>query len=98
MPFLRSTTSALSMSPSASTSADLHSIMPAPVRSRSCLTSCALISAIDSSTIYPRIHPYEHPVKNYVVSGAGRSRHTLGDQAHTAGRPSLLVGGTGLSL
>ena len=36
-----------------STRAFLQSIMPAPVRSRSCLTSCALISAI---FLFPSIH------------------------------------------
>src|SRR6185312_15326312 len=46
MPRLRNTSTALSISPPASWSAFLHSIMPAPVRSRSCFTNCALISAI----------------------------------------------------
>src|SRR5579875_667354 len=46
MPRLRRITSAASMSPFASTSAFLHSIMPAPVRSRSALTICAVISGI----------------------------------------------------
>src|SRR5713226_7323567 len=46
IPFLRNTTSAAGKSPLASVSALLHSIIPAPVRSRNCLTSCAVISAI----------------------------------------------------
>src|ERR1039458_237358 len=46
MPRLRSTTSPSSRSPLASTRALLHSIIPAPVRSRSALTSDAVISAI----------------------------------------------------
>src|SRR5258708_40261588 len=46
MPRLRSTTSASFTSPLASVRAFLHSIMPAPVRSRSCFTSCALISIV----------------------------------------------------
>ena len=47
MPFLRRITSPSARSPLASVRAFLHSIMPAPVRSRSCFTNCALIS-IDS--------------------------------------------------
>src|SRR5258708_34560839 len=43
---MRSSSSALPMSPPASSSAFLHSIMPSPVRSRSSLTSPAVISAI----------------------------------------------------
>src|SRR5580698_4074058 len=46
MPRLRSTTSASPISPLASLRALLHSIIPAPVRSRSCFTRLALISAI----------------------------------------------------
>src|ERR1700684_159548 len=46
MPHLRSNTSPSSRSPLDSTRAFLHSIMPAPVRSRSCFTSAAVISAI----------------------------------------------------
>src|SRR5579864_7728302 len=46
MPRLRSTTSASPISPLASFRALLHSIIPAPVRSRSCFTRLALISAI----------------------------------------------------
>src|SRR5512140_3283417 len=46
MPRLRRTTSPSVRSPLASTSALLHSIMPAPVRSRSALTNAAVISAI----------------------------------------------------
>ncbi len=44
MPALRRTISASARSPLASIRAFLHSIMPAPVRSRSSFTSCALIS------------------------------------------------------
>src|SRR6266851_2221695 len=44
MPCLRRTTSASPRSPLVSTSAFLHCIIPAPVRSRSGFTSCALIS------------------------------------------------------
>src|SRR5512147_2497364 len=43
MPDLRSTSTALSMSPEASVRAFLHSIIPAPVFSRSVLTSSAVI-------------------------------------------------------
>src|SRR5580658_10324705 len=46
MPRLRSTISASSMSPFDSVRALLHSIIPAPVRSRSCLTRLAVISGI----------------------------------------------------
>src|SRR3954464_6497705 len=46
MPRLRSTTSPSVRSPLASTRALLHSIIPAPVRSRSSFTSAAVISAI----------------------------------------------------
>src|SRR6478609_4047741 len=52
IPRLRSTTSPSARSPLASTSAFLHSIIPAPVRSRSCLTNCALISAICCILLY----------------------------------------------
>src|SRR5579875_1156475 len=52
MPCLRRYTTAASMSPSVATSAFLHSIIPAPVRSRSFFTSCALISAIYVSYIH----------------------------------------------
>src|SRR5580704_7105844 len=45
-PFLRRWSTAFSMSPSVSASADLQSIMPAPVRSRSSLTIGAVILAI----------------------------------------------------
>src|SRR5437763_4473494 len=48
-PFLRRMVRASSMSPLASTSAALTSIMPAPVCSRSSLTIFAVISAIDTS-------------------------------------------------
>ena len=50
MPFLRRMVIASSMSPFASVSAALQSIMPAPVRSRRALTSVAVIVAIDVST------------------------------------------------
>src|SRR5205823_10695292 len=46
MPFSRSSVTAASMSPFVSWSARLQSIIPAPVRSRSSLTSAAEISAI----------------------------------------------------
>src|SRR5947207_2931100 len=52
MPCLRRTTSASARSPLVSTSARLHSIMPAPVRSRSCFTCCALISIMSSRLYY----------------------------------------------
>src|SRR5262245_39159054 len=42
-PCLRISSAAASRSPPTSTSAFLHSIMPAPVRSRSCLTASAVI-------------------------------------------------------
>src|SRR5918999_4835552 len=45
-PFSRSSRFAASRSPPASASAFLQSIIPAPVASRSALTSCALISTI----------------------------------------------------
>ena len=45
-PFLRMMSTAASMSPSASTSAFLHSIMPEPVISRSSLTIAAVIWAM----------------------------------------------------
>src|SRR5580704_16008685 len=45
-PFLRSRSTAFSISPSVSASAALQSIMPAPVISRSSLTICAVILAI----------------------------------------------------
>ncbi len=47
-PLMRSSSSAFCMSPPASSSAFLHSIMPSPVRSRSSLTIPAVISAIAS--------------------------------------------------
>jgi hypothetical protein len=42
-PFLRSSSRAFSTSPAASTSADLHSIIPAPVSSRSLRTISAVM-------------------------------------------------------
>src|SRR5208337_1708888 len=45
-PFFRNKSTACSISPPVSFSAPLQSIMPAPVRSRSSLTICALIFAI----------------------------------------------------
>ena len=45
-PFLRSQSTAASMSPSVSPSARLQSIIPAPVLSRNSLTSVAVTSAI----------------------------------------------------
>src|ERR1039457_4603335 len=53
MPRLRRTTSPSAKSPLASTSAFLHSIMPAPVRSRSSFTSAAVISIIEVLPIEP---------------------------------------------
>src|SRR5918994_2691574 len=53
-PFVRRISSALSMSPSASCSAFLQSIIPAPVRSRSSLTCFAVISAIASALVLDR--------------------------------------------
>src|SRR5215472_10031639 len=50
MPHLRSSTSASVISPLASTRAFLHSIMPAPVRSRRSFTSDAVTSAIFPSS------------------------------------------------
>ena len=48
-PFTRRASAAFSKSPSVSTSAFLHSIMPAPVRSRSFFTSAAVTSAMTGS-------------------------------------------------
>src|ERR1700720_344463 len=45
-PFLRRRSTACSMSPSASVSAALQFIIGAPVRSRSCLTICAVTSML----------------------------------------------------
>ena len=50
-PRLRSSVIASSMLPFASVSAALHSIMPAPVLSRSCFTWSAVISAIVESLV-----------------------------------------------
>ena len=50
-PLLAQPSSALAMSPPASVSAFLQSIIPAPVFSRSSLTSCALISMACSSSV-----------------------------------------------
>src|ERR1700678_3563809 len=47
MPHLRSSTSPSSRWPLAATRAFLHSLIPAPVRSRRCFTSAAVISAIN---------------------------------------------------
>ena len=49
-PLMRRSSTALSKSPSASSSAFLQSIMPAPVRSRSCLTSAAVKLAMTLSS------------------------------------------------
>ena len=46
-PFLRRRSTAASISPLVSPSAPLQSIMPAPVRSRSSLTICAVMLAIE---------------------------------------------------
>src|ERR1700674_4690194 len=50
-PFLRSPSTACSMSPLASVSAALQSIIGAPVRSRSCLTICAVTSMLALSSL-----------------------------------------------
>src|SRR4051812_22387974 len=50
-PFFRMTSTAFSMSPAASTSALLQSLMPAWVLSRSSLTSCAVTSAMSVSSV-----------------------------------------------
>src|SRR5699024_4202271 len=54
-PLLRSCSTAASMSPSVATSAFLHSIMPAPVRSRSSLTCAAEILIALSKLLANRI-------------------------------------------
>jgi hypothetical protein len=51
-PRLRSNAIAASMSPFASVSAALHSIIPAPVLSRSCLTIAAVISIVAMTFLF----------------------------------------------
>ena len=56
-PLVRSQSTAASMSPPASVSARLQSIMPAPVLSRSSFTRAAVISGIVQSPIAPGLDP-----------------------------------------
>ncbi len=55
-PDLRIASMAASISPLASTSAPLHSIMPAPVRSRSSFTNAAEIAMVKSPLTLTRVH------------------------------------------
>src|SRR5258708_13111532 len=69
---MRSRSSAFFMSPPASSSALLHSIMPSPVRSRSSLTMPAVMSAILVCSLLPCTfpdcpRPYRIPVKDPVA-------------------------------
>src|SRR5579885_1927090 len=76
MPHLRRSVSASAGSPFASTRAFLHSIMPAPVFSRSCFTNCALISAISSLSELTRTRRrrVENCAREHVEDFVGRER------------------------
>src|SRR5260370_7829310 len=81
MPRLRRTTSPSARSPLASTRALLHSIIPAPVRSRSALTSDAVISAIIISWL------------KFLVPFAGR---VIARTGHPMGCPTAMPYGENL--
>ncbi len=68
-PCLRISSAAASRSPLVSTSAFLHSIMPAPVRSRSCLTESAVMFIHHSVR-----HPCRHRGVHHCRQKAGAAR------------------------
>ena len=71
-PRLRSSVIASSMLPFASVSAALHSIMPAPVLSRSCFTCAAEISIVAICLKLPDVgHDVAHVYKESAGSQAG---------------------------
>src|SRR6202035_2066785 len=79
-PCLRMSSAAASRSPLASTSAFLHSIMPAPVRSRSCLTASAVMfmDKLGSLALLGRTGPCGAPALAAARRGGRPARHGLG--------------------
>ncbi len=81
-----------------STSAFLHSIMPAPVRSRSCLTKSALISMVSfsrsgRSRADPSLHPPGSRIRSLnsrtVKNPAGAARRSVRLRSRPLGRRTL---------
>ena len=88
MPFSRSQSAAASMSPLFSTSAFLASIMPAPVLSRSCFTSAAVISAMSCLLSVQLRAAGVEPRGAQVGSNCRRSGHA-GDLCRPHGRDTI---------
>src|SRR5215470_2638321 len=103
-PFLRSESTAASMSPSVSCSAALQSIMPAPVRSRSSFTICAVIVAMPVILRFAmpglRLQVRFVPARSYdpdatIVLLCGQFFRLRDPAFHAAGQPELLADGVG---
>src|ERR1051325_1067831 len=95
MPALRSASTAFSRSPAVSASAFLHSIMPAPVMSRSCLTcSAVIVMALPCSLERPpaATRGRARGNRDRVVSGARGNPADFGLGRVAAERDGLLVG------
>src|SRR5690348_854788 len=88
---MRSSSSAFFMSPPASSSAFLHSIMPSPVRLRSSLTIPAVISAISLCSVRLARPAFLRPVARNIVQPYEKgARWPL--SRRTRRRPLLLLG------
>src|SRR6202165_2855193 len=77
-PCLRMSSAAASRSPLASTSAFLHSIMPAPVRSRSCLTASAVMFMDKLGSLHYSAEPAPAPPRPLRRAGAAVGRRGTG--------------------
>src|SRR5690348_10668391 len=94
-PDLRSHSMATSMSPLFSTSAFLHSIMPAPERSRSSLTSCAeILLILDPSNLGAPWRASRHGSVKGLLGGLGLLATAATAAAVTTRRAGALLGRT----
>src|ERR1700682_421273 len=89
-PCLRMSAAAASRSPLASTSAFLHSIMPAPVRSRSCLTASAVMFMDKLGSFHYSAEPPPAPPRPLRRAGAA-----VGRRATASGAGTVPAGATG---